>query len=122
MNLKFLALVALLMVKILAAPIVYVDFKIHQEQLAKVACVDRNAPITVCRANCVLVSKLQLTADASDEEKNLKGERHQEILYFSNFPVFQFFSKVPIIKMAWGKGIPCKGFDHRPIKPPNIFL
>ncbi|WP_137404265.1 hypothetical protein [Echinicola rosea] len=119
MNLKLFSLVVLLLVKILAAPIVYMDFKIHQERLAKVACVERNAPITICRANCVLVNKLQLTTDTPEDEKSLKIEKQQELLFMSALPVFLFCGNAPIPKISSSTGNPCIGFDHRLKKPPK---
>lgn len=60
---------------------IYVDFKLHQEYIARVLCVNRDKPILACNGQCQLQERLQRT-DAQDEDlPNSRSERHELHLF-----------------------------------------
>jgi len=53
-------------------PLIYVDFELRQDYIAKVLCVERNKPMTVCYGRCYLNKNLGKAAEQTEnEEKTL---------------------------------------------------
>ncbi|GGZ38694.1 hypothetical protein GCM10007049_34820 [Echinicola pacifica] len=90
MRLSVLILLSVVLLKILGSAILYLDFKLHQEQLAREKCVQRNEPITICRANCVLVSKLEISNESEEKQPSMKSSKELEQFIISEMPHFDF--------------------------------
>ena len=63
---------------------ILVDFKIHQDYIAEVLCINRDEPITMCNGSCYLKDRLQ-EAEEKEQEQIPEGLKQKvEILYLSN--------------------------------------
>ena len=60
-----LLLCAVISLNVLAVPLSYLNFKIHQEYYAKVLCENPEKPITVCGGICYLKKQLPPSSDAT---------------------------------------------------------
>lgn len=66
-----LLLALLIMLNTLAMPLIYLDFKLNQDFIAKVLCINRDKPITTCNGQCYLNRQLK-----KQQEKE-KTPQHQ---------------------------------------------
>lgn len=48
-----------MMLNTLAMPLIYLDFKLNQDYIAKVLCINRDKPITTCDGRCYLNRQLR---------------------------------------------------------------
>ena len=60
-----LILIAVISINVLAVPLAYLNFKIHQDYYAKVLCENPEKPITVCGGICYLKKQLPQSSDAT---------------------------------------------------------
>ncbi len=64
---------------------ILIDFKINQDFIAKVLCINREKPMTMCSGKCYL-SKELINAEEPDKEQipgNGEKERYEVIHYYS---------------------------------------
>lgn len=59
----------------LAIPSVYIDFEIRKDYIAKVLCINKDKPITMCGGKCFLTRRLQEAAEQSEhqEQNTVRG-------------------------------------------------
>lgn len=78
-TLGFLALT--MMVKALMVPIVYIDFKLNQDYIARVLCINRDKPEMKCNGHCILMQKLK-KARQTEESQNKQENKKQNFETF----------------------------------------
>lgn len=64
-----------MLAKSLMMPIVYVDFKLNQEYIANVLCINRDKPEMQCNGHCVLMQKMNEARDQTSSEENQAPEK-----------------------------------------------
>lgn len=104
----------------MAAPIVFIDFKIRQERLAREECVERYATITVCRASCVLKSKISLTTDAKEKKESIKTSKYQEWMFMDDIPRFSLYKPMRKSSGYLREHNPSRGFVQGIDEPPQV--
>ena len=67
-----LGLCGLLTLRVMIAPIVYLDYEFNKEFIIKNYCVNKNRPQLHCDGKCYLAKKLK-AAQERDEEKSLQN-------------------------------------------------
>ncbi len=75
-------------------PLIYLDFELRKEYIAKVLCIERDKPITVCGGSCYITKQLEKVSEQQEKEEK------------TNTPLFVFFfQKVPsvLIDLSPGK-------------------
>ena len=80
----------------LAVPSIYLDFEIRKEYIAKVLCVQKDQPITICGGKCYLNKRLK-KAQQEDQQQSNTGSRLTNINFYrpvANLEV-EFNEKVP---------------------------
>ena len=71
------------LIGILWQPLVYVDFKLRQDYIAEVLCIEKDEPIAVCKGNCVLTSRLaKLDPPKQQNRRPLTENRLLEINFY----------------------------------------
>lgn len=64
-------LLAFVMVfKAFLAPAVYLDFKLNQDYISKVLCINREKPQLECNGQCILMKKMKKSQEAESPEQN----------------------------------------------------
>ncbi len=83
-NLAKTILIAILIAANLASswlvPLIYVDFELREEYIAKVLCVERDKSITLCKGSCYLTS--QLGKATEQQEKNEQANPVEIVFFF----------------------------------------
>lgn len=70
---------------ILWQPLVYADFKLRQEYIAKVLCIEKDEPLTVCHGHCVLTARLQEVELPREQDRPQESQsRLLEITFFQS--------------------------------------
>ncbi len=61
----------------MTAPVIYVDFKMQQDYIAKVLCINKDQPEMHCNGQCVLMKKLKKSGTDQDQgtEQNPSQKR-----------------------------------------------
>lgn len=77
-------------------PVIYLDFNLRQDFIAKTLCINKDEPITMCNGNCFLNQQLH---KAQEQEKQQKGQKtisgKTDLTFFSkSLSSFIFFSGI----------------------------
>ena len=65
-------------------PLIYLDFEVRKDYIAKVLCIKRDKPMTVCGGSCYLAKKLDL---AQKQEEKKEAINPSEISFFHELNV-----------------------------------
>lgn len=65
---SMLLLATAMLFKAFLAPAVFIDFKLNQDYISKVLCINRDKPQLDCDGQCVLMQKMKSTQDAGPEQ------------------------------------------------------
>lgn len=83
-------LVLNILIGILWQPLVYVDFKLRQDYIAKVLCIKKDEPIAVCGGSCVLADRLKIIdPPINQESRPLRQNRLLEINFYLEKPIVE---------------------------------
>lgn len=75
---------------------ILVDFKVHQDFIAKVLCINRDKPLSNCNGKCILAQKLKKAEEPQKKELPAALKERSEInLYFSNIIEIKTGSQIP---------------------------
>ncbi len=62
---------------------IYADFKINQDYIAEVFCVNKDEPMTMCYGSCYLTAEMQKTDDTAQNQQAPANQKNKvEINYF----------------------------------------
>lgn len=90
----------LMLIKSLMMPFVYLDFKLNQEYISKVLCINRDEPQLQCNGKCVLMQKMKEAHDQTQSQDDQTPTKQfletfcEPIADFTLFP--DFFKKQEI--------------------------
>lgn len=71
-----LLLATVMLFKAFLAPAVFIDFKLNEDYIAKVLCINREKPQVDCNGQCVLMQKMKSTQDANHPEQSQSSKTH----------------------------------------------
>ncbi len=77
----FLLAVAM-MLNALVMPLIYIDFKINQDYIAKVLCINRDKPITTCGGQCFLNKQLKEQQKQEQAPENQASKKQSFDTYY----------------------------------------
>lgn len=60
-------------------PLIYVDFELRETYIAKVLCINRDNPMTVCKGSCYLSERL---TDAAKQQEDQEKVNPLELIFF----------------------------------------
>ena len=84
-----LLLATVMLFKAFLAPAVFIDFKLNQDYIAKVLCINREKPQLNCDGQCVLMQKMKNTQDADHPEQSRSSKTHLLEIFSELTAVFQ---------------------------------
>lgn len=82
-----------MLVSTLMVPLIYVDFELRKEYIAKVLCIEKDRPMTVCGGRCYLTAQLEKAASQDQDAK--VPTRHVEVSFFKHEVIGFDFLKRP---------------------------
>ena len=77
----------------LLVPVIYLDFEMRQDYIAKVLCVERDKPMTVCGGSCYLAD--QLNKAQKNQEESGKTLPKDFTFFLDVYKQFSINSKPP---------------------------
>lgn len=81
-----------MLLKAFIVPVVYIDFKLNQDYIARVLCINRDKPELHCEGNCILMQKIKDAQQSDDQDKSQNMQRYVvEIVCDATF-AFTFIS------------------------------
>ncbi|MEQ8581411.1 MAG: hypothetical protein RIC30_03215 [Marinoscillum sp.] len=72
----------------LVTPLVYLDFEMRRDYIAKVLCVERKQPITVCGGSCYLAAQLDKAKEHQEKSRQLTPKTFT--FFFSEIRCFEW--------------------------------
>ncbi|MEX2592430.1 MAG: hypothetical protein WD426_06620 [Anditalea sp.] len=69
-----LLLATSMLFKAFLAPAVYIDFKLNQDYIVKVLCINREKPQLECNGQCILMQKMKKAQENEKPEQNQTGK------------------------------------------------
>lgn len=89
-HLTIYLLILTIMGSSLMVPLIYLDFELRRDYIAKVLCINRDEPITVCGGKCYLDLRLEQATEQQEQESRANN-RPLEIYFFNEErPLHQF--------------------------------
>jgi hypothetical protein len=67
---EVLLLTALLLVRVLVVPVIFLDFELRRDYIAQHLCENRNRPELHCNGQCYLAKQLKVTQEREQSEKS----------------------------------------------------
>src|SRR5690606_37715172 len=118
---SMLLLATAMLFKAFLAPAVFIDFKLNQDYISKVLCINRDKPQLDCDGQCVLMQKMKGTQDADHPEQS-QGSKAQLLEIVSEIaPAFQplYFPIVQKIFFTFDEEVLLENFSNI-FHPPKI--
>lgn len=84
-----LCLATIMLFKAFLAPAIFIDFKLNQEYISKVLCINRDKPELECDGHCVLMDKMKNTQDADHPEQSQGAKSHLIEIFAEIESIFQ---------------------------------
>lgn len=63
-------------------PLVYLDYTLRRDYIAKVLCINRKKPITVCYGKCYLKKQLKRVKDQHEKDRKRHNNQSPELTFF----------------------------------------
>jgi hypothetical protein len=79
---SMLILATVMLFKAFLAPAIFIDFKLNQDYISKVLCINRDKPELECDGQCILMKKMKSTQD-SDQPEQTQGAKSHLLEIFS---------------------------------------
>jgi len=73
-------------------PVVYLDFSLRRDYIAKVLCINRQKPITVFGGQCYLADQLKKVREQQENEEEQMISKTQFVFFYQPFDVLTFAS------------------------------
>ena len=71
-----LLLATTMLLKAFLAPVIFIDFKLNQDYITKVLCINREKPQLECNGQCVLMQKMQKNQESDNPEQSQSSKSH----------------------------------------------
>ena len=107
----------------LMVPLIYIDFEVRRDYIAKVLCINQDQPITTCGGKCYLNNRLRSTT--KQQEHNSITSLNKIHISFFKERIFQvsFDSSLHALLRNYlvvqGEN-PCNEFPHDIFHPPQV--
>lgn len=75
--------------KAFLAPAIFIDFKLNQDYIAKVLCINREKPQLECNGQCILMKKMEQAQDSNSAEQSQSSKTHLLEIFSEVSPLFQ---------------------------------
>jgi hypothetical protein len=73
-------------------PVVYLDFSLRRDYIAKVLCINRQKPMTVCGGQCYLADQLKKVREQQENEEERMISNTQFVFFYQPLEVLTFAS------------------------------
>ena len=71
---------------------IFIDFKINQDFIAEVLCINKAKPITVCEGQCYLSEQLKKAEEQEEKQAPVNLKERLEVNYYYAYSSFDFFN------------------------------
>ncbi len=68
---------------------ILLSFKVNQDYIAQVLCINRDKPQMHCNGNCILMQRMKAAEEQEKQQIPKKLKDHQEVLYCFAVPTWQ---------------------------------
>lgn len=71
---------------------ILIDFKINQDFIAEVLCINREKPMSTCNGKCYLSEQLKKAKEQEEKQTPSSKNERIEVIYFHSASLFDFLS------------------------------
>lgn len=75
-----LAFALMILANTFVSPLIYLDFTLHRDYIAKVLCIRKDEPITVCGGRCFLVRQLKKAGASESQNTSTQKSIRQDMI------------------------------------------
>ena len=75
-------------------PVIYLDFNLRQDFIAKTLCINKDEPITVCNGNCFLARQLNKAQEQQQEKQSFFTGKTDLTFFTKSITSFIFSSGI----------------------------
>lgn len=75
-------------------PVIYLDFNLRQDFIAKTLCINKDEPITVCNGNCFLTRQLHKAQEQQQEKQGVFTGKTDFTFFTKSLSSFIFLSGI----------------------------
>jgi hypothetical protein len=117
-----LIIVTVMIVTVMANPMTYLKFKLNQEYIAKVLCVNKSKPQLKCNGHCYLAKQLKKAQQEEESAKKMLEEMGAFELFCDALSVDLPLSSYFIVVIDYNRMIHFSVQDHffELIQPPRV--
>src|SRR5690606_23127285 len=94
---SMLLLATAMLFKAFLAPAVFIDFKLNQDYISKVLCINRDKPQLDCDGQCILMQKMKGTQDADHPEQSQSSKAQLLEIFSEIAPAFQPLDRKSVV-------------------------
>ena len=77
-------MIGVLMFPLFTRVSILINFKINQDFIAEILCVNREEPITTCQGNCYLTERLNKAGEPEEVPAPTSQQRIEPVYYYAN--------------------------------------
>lgn len=106
----------------LFVPLIYLDFNVRQDYIAKVLCINRDKPMLNCNGSCVLAQKLKQAQEQDESSKNIT-QKLEISFFFAQCPQYKINNSSRELSTPFNIFIIAnysKGHLHAIFHPPQV--
>ena len=105
---------------------ILIDFKINQDFIAKVLCIDREKPMSTCNGKCYLSEQLKKAEEQEEKQAPTSKKERLEVVYYYAKSSFDFpldaHCIVSKLNPAWVDEFYTSSFISDIFRPPKFNL
>lgn len=105
---------------------ILIDFKINQDFIAEVLCINREKPMSTCNGKCYLSKQLKEVEEQKEKQApTSKKDRFEVVYYYFQNPLdFSFYEEHYVSKLKYGYKNDCStsSFIADIFHPPKLHL
>ena len=83
-------LVLSMLLSTLMVPLIYLDFSVRRDYIAKVLCIERDEPMTVCGGSCFLAEQLKRAAQQQEKEATMPNQKLEFSFFYKALSSMDF--------------------------------
>lgn len=105
---------------------ILIDFKINQDFIAEVFCINREKPMSTCNGKCYLSKQLKKAEEQEEKQAPNSNKERLEVIYYYSVSSFNFLFYTDCfaskLKPAWVDKFYSSGYIANIFRPPTFNL
>lgn len=105
---------------------ILIDFKINQDFISEVLCINKEKTAKTCKGSCYLSEQIKRTQEQEDKQIPHNNKERLQVVYFQSKTIFNFFGlsdkSITTFGSAYQDGFFASSFITDIFHPPKLIL